>query len=112
MAEALDKNSNHSADGQVAAEIIERQPPGLLLASRARLQNLDLAGPGEHTWVIWSNSVCIPTILAGMLEYFRSTWNDDWRAFPTWAFWSWTAFFAAFLLYAWSQHGQALFIDS
>ncbi|PYX90652.1 MAG: hypothetical protein DMG68_01090 [Acidobacteria bacterium] len=47
-----------------------------------------------------------------MLEYFRSTWNDDWRAFPTWAFWSWTAFFAAFLLYAWSQHGQALFIDS
>jgi hypothetical protein len=47
-----------------------------------------------------------------MLEYLQSVWDEGWRPSSAWALWSWTAFFAAFLLYAWSQHGQALFIDS
>lgn len=47
-----------------------------------------------------------------MLEYFQSLWDQDWRPSPAWTLWSWTAFFALFVVYAWSQHGQALFIDS
>lgn len=47
-----------------------------------------------------------------MLEYLQLIWDEDWQPSPVWALWSWTAFFAVFLLYAWNQRGQALFIDS
>lgn len=47
-----------------------------------------------------------------MYEYLRSVWVEDWRPSSAWALWSWTAFFIAFLVYAWLHRGQALFIDS
>ncbi|MBS1849553.1 MAG: hypothetical protein JST79_01460 [Acidobacteria bacterium] len=43
---------------------------------------------------------------------FLSEWvPGDWRPVPRWALGAWLVFYGAFLLYAFSKHGEFLFID-
>ena len=48
----------------------------------------------------------------GMLDYLRSLWNEEWQPASPWNLLGWITFFAAFLLYAASEHGQGLCIDN
>jgi hypothetical protein len=47
-----------------------------------------------------------------MVEYLRSILDREWQPVPRWAACSWIAFFALFLVHAWTKHGEALVIDS
>ena len=38
--------------------------------------------------------------------------DEPWKPVPLWAMAGWLLAYAAFLLYAWSQHGEDLFIDA
>jgi hypothetical protein len=53
----------------------------------------------------------------GFLEDLRhSEWleflDEPWKPVPLWAMIGWLVFYAGFLLYAWSQHGENLFVDA
>ena len=47
-----------------------------------------------------------------MIEYLRELLDEPWRPVPRWAGAVWIAFYALFAIYAFSQHGGFLFIDS
>ena len=47
-----------------------------------------------------------------MREYLLTLLQDDWRPTSRWALAGWLAFYAVFLLYAFSRGGGFLFIDS
>ena len=47
-----------------------------------------------------------------MLDYFRELMDEPWRPVPRWAGAAWAIFYATFAIYAFSQHGGFLFIDS
>ena len=38
--------------------------------------------------------------------------DEPWKPVPLWAMAAWLVAYAAFLLYAWSQHGENLFLDA
>ena len=44
-------------------------------------------------------------------EYLRSMFAEDWRPVSRYAVTAWLLFYAAFLIYAFSKHGDFLFID-
>ena len=46
-----------------------------------------------------------------MLEFLREMLESPWRPVPRWAGLAWAAFYAIFLVYAFSNHGGFLFID-
>jgi hypothetical protein len=46
-----------------------------------------------------------------MLEFIREMLTVPWRPVPRWAGAMWAAFYAIFLAYAFSKHGEFLFID-
>jgi hypothetical protein len=46
-----------------------------------------------------------------MHEYLQAVFEEDWRAVPRWALGAWLAFYAIFLVYAFTMHGAFLFID-
>ena len=47
-----------------------------------------------------------------MLRYFRSVCNAEWQPVSRWALYAWAAFYALFVAYAASQHGEGLLIDN
>ena len=47
-----------------------------------------------------------------MLEYLRNILDEPWQPVPRWAAAMWTLFYLAFMYYAFSKHGEFLFIDS
>jgi hypothetical protein len=47
-----------------------------------------------------------------MIELLRPTFDEPWRPVSRPAAIAWLAFYAGFLLYAFSAHGGFLFIDS
>ena len=47
-----------------------------------------------------------------MLDYLHSILGKPWQPIPRWAAAMWAAFYVAFLFYAFSKHGEFLFIDS
>jgi hypothetical protein len=47
-----------------------------------------------------------------MHEYLQAVLDEDWRTVPRWALAAWIAFYAVFLIYAFTMHGGFLFIDS
>src|SRR6201997_2876020 len=47
-----------------------------------------------------------------MLDYFRTIQEEPWKPISRAAIIAWLAFYAAFLVYAFSAHGEFLFIDS
>jgi hypothetical protein len=47
-----------------------------------------------------------------MLDYLPNILEQPWQPVPRWAVTMWGAFYVAFLFYAFSKHGQFLFIDS
>lgn len=47
-----------------------------------------------------------------MLEYLRDLLEQPWKPVPRWAAAAWGVFYAWFLYYAYSRHGEFLFIDS
>jgi hypothetical protein len=44
-------------------------------------------------------------------EYLRSLFTEDWRPVSRYALGAWLLFYGSFLLYAFSNHGNFLFID-
>lgn len=46
-----------------------------------------------------------------MLEFLREMLDQPLRPVPRWAAAAWVAFYATFLVYAFSKHGEFLFID-
>ena len=46
-----------------------------------------------------------------MLEILRELLDRPWRSVPRWTAASWAAFYGIFLVYAFSKHGEFLFID-
>ena len=46
-----------------------------------------------------------------MLEIMREMLDRPWRSTPRWAAAAWVVFYAMFLVYAFSKHGEFLFID-
>lgn len=48
--------------------------------------------------------------MSSLIEFSGA--REEWRPLPRWAAAAWVAFYALFLLYAFSRHGGFLFIDS
>jgi hypothetical protein len=46
-----------------------------------------------------------------MLDVLREILDQPWRSTPRWAAGTWIAFYAGFMVYAFSRHGEFLFID-
>ena len=46
-----------------------------------------------------------------MHEYLQAVFEEDWHQVPRWAMAGWIAFYAMFLIYAFTMHGGFLFID-
>ena len=47
-----------------------------------------------------------------MLRHLKSVCNAEWQPVSRWALYAWAAFYALFVAYAASQHGEGLLIDN
>jgi hypothetical protein len=65
-----------------------------------------------HTFVVWGGSCRFVELGWEMFEYLQSISAEPWKPISRATLVAWVVFNSAFLVYAFSQHGGFLFIDS